>query len=65
MNQQLLSVKNLRAWYHLENPVLSDFSIDLNTHEVVGLIGLNELGKRPFLKSFLVCWIAFRPMVFG
>ncbi len=50
MNQQLLSVKNLRAWYHLENPVLSDFSIDLNTHEVVGLIGLNGAGKTTFLK---------------
>lgn len=50
MNQKLLTIKNLRAWYHPGKNVLSDLSIDLNAHEVVGLIGLNGAGKTTFLK---------------
>lgn len=47
---RLLSIKNLRAWYCPKKPVLSDFSIDLSAHEIVGLIGLNGAGKTTFLK---------------
>ncbi len=50
MDTPLLSVKNLHAWYKKGNHVLSDFSIELGNHEVVGLIGLNGAGKTTFLK---------------
>lgn len=47
----LLSLKNLCVWYTPGIPVLSDFSIELGTNEVVGLIGLNGAGKTTFLKT--------------
>lgn len=51
MDRTLLNIKNLSAWYTSERKVLSDFSIELNEHEVVGLIGLNGAGKTTFLKT--------------
>ncbi len=51
MGRTLLSIKNLSAWYTGSRKVLSDFSIELNEHEVVGLIGLNGAGKTTFLKT--------------
>ena len=50
MGKVLLTVKNLSAWYSNEKMVLSDFSLELAEHEVVGLIGLNGAGKTTFLK---------------
>lgn len=50
MENALLTVKNLRAWYSEEKMVLSDFSFELAEHEVAGLIGLNGAGKTTFLK---------------
>lgn len=50
MDDSLLTVKNLSAWYDGERKVLSDFSMELLEHEVVGLIGLNGAGKTTFLK---------------
>ena len=41
----LLSLNKLSVWYTANHPVLSDFSLDLGTNEVVGLIGLNGAGK--------------------
>ena len=41
----LLSLNNLSVWYTANHPVLSDFSLDLGTNEVVGLIGLNGWGQ--------------------
>lgn len=51
MSKPLLGIKNLRVWYNRENMVLKDFSLELNEHEVVGLIGLNGAGKTTFLKA--------------
>lgn len=51
MAGSLLTVKNLNAWYTGKRKVLSDFSIELNEHEVVGLIGLNGAGKTTFIKT--------------
>lgn len=48
---ELLSLKNLCAWYTPDKPVLSKFSLDLGTNEVVGLIGLNGVGKTTFIKT--------------
>ncbi len=48
---ELLSLNNLSVWYAADHPVLSDFSIDLGTNEVVGLIGLNGAGKTTFIKT--------------
>ena len=48
---KLLVLKNLCVWYTPEKPVLSDFSIDLEENEVVGLIGLNGAGKTTFIKA--------------
>lgn len=51
MNGKLLTIENLKAWYSRENAVLSDLSIELVEHEVVGLIGLNGAGKTTFIKT--------------
>ena len=51
MEKTFLTVRNLSAWYNRENMVLSDFSIELQEHEVVGLIGLNGAGKTTFIKT--------------
>lgn len=50
-SSELLSLNNLSAWYAADHPVLSDFSLDLGTNEVVGLIGLNGAGKTTFIKT--------------
>ncbi len=50
-NPTLLSLRNLSVWYRAGYPVLSDFSLDLGTNEIVGLIGLNGAGKTTFLKT--------------
>ena len=50
MERPLLTIKNLSAWYNSKKMVLSDFSLELAEHEVVGLIGLNGAGKTTFLK---------------
>lgn len=47
----LLSLNKLSVWYTADHPVLSDFSLDLGTNEVVGLIGLNGAGKTTFIKT--------------
>ena len=48
---ELLTLKNLSVWYAADYPVLSNFSVDLGTNEVVGLIGLNGAGKTTFIKT--------------
>lgn len=50
MNEPLLEIKNLSAWYDSDRKVLSNFSLQLGQHEVVGLIGLNGAGKTTFLQ---------------
>lgn len=50
MGSALLEIQSLNAWYCREKRVLSDFSLKLSEHEVVGLIGLNGAGKTTFLK---------------
>ncbi len=47
----LLFLKNLNVWYDSGHPVLSDFSLELGTNEVIGLIGLNGAGKTTFIKT--------------
>ena len=47
----LLSLNNLNVWYAADHPVLSDFSLNLGSNEVVGLIGLNGAGKTTFIKT--------------
>lgn len=51
MDDPLFTVKNLCVWYQPGKPVLSDFSLYLIKHEVVGIIGLNGAGKTTFLKT--------------
>ena len=51
MSGNILELQNLRAWYSEGQNVLSDFSLQLRPHEVVGLIGLNGAGKTTFLKT--------------
>lgn len=50
-SEELLSLKNLHVWYTPDKHILSDFSLYLGTHEVVGLIGLNGVGKTTFIKT--------------
>lgn len=50
-NSNLLMLQNISVWYSKDKPVLSDFSIELGTNEVVGLIGLNGAGKTTFIKT--------------
>lgn len=49
LHSKLLSIHNLRAWYHPTKYVLSNLSLEINTNEVIGLIGLNGAGKTTFL----------------
>ena len=49
--EKLLQIEQLSAWYSKEKRILTDFSIELGDHEVVGLIGLNGAGKTTFMKS--------------
>jgi len=51
MGENILELQNLSAWYSEGKNVLSDFSLQLRPHEVVGLIGLNGAGKTTFLKT--------------
>ncbi len=51
MNGNILELQNLSAWYSEGKDVLSGFSLQLRSHEVVGLIGLNGAGKTTFLKT--------------
>ena len=52
MSQEiLLELRNLSAWYAKEKKILSDFNIELGSHEVVGLIGLNGAGKTTFMRT--------------
>lgn len=48
---KLLVLNNLSVWYSQDKSVLSNFSIELGTNEVVGLIGLNGAGKTTFIKT--------------
>ena len=48
---KLLSLSNLSVWYTVNHPVLSGFSLDLGTNEVVGLIGLNGAGKTTLIRE--------------
>ncbi len=50
MGTAVMAVKNLNAWYGSEKRILSDFSLELEEHEIVGLIGLNGAGKTTFFK---------------
>lgn len=50
-NGELLTLKNLNVWYTRGKPVLENFSLELGTNEVVGLIGLNGAGKTTFIKT--------------
>lgn len=49
MGNPLLCIQNLSAWYNSGRNVLGGFSMELQEHEVVGLIGLNGAGKTTFL----------------
>ena len=51
MSNSLLTIQNLSAWYSEERKVLSNVSLELAEHEVVGLIGLNGAGKTTFIKT--------------
>lgn len=50
METAFMTVKNLNAWYDREKMILSDFSLELNEHEAVGLIGMNGAGKTTLFK---------------
>ena len=46
-----MEINNLTVGYSKNRPILSEFDICLNSHEVVGLIGLNGAGKTTFVKT--------------
>lgn len=48
---RLMVLNDLSVWYSPEKHILSDLSIELNTNEIVGLIGLNGAGKTTFIKT--------------
>ena len=48
MSGNILEIQYFLAWYSEVKNVLSGFSLQLRSHEVVGLIGLNGAGKITF-----------------
>ncbi|MDQ0254223.1 ABC-2 type transport system ATP-binding protein [Evansella vedderi] len=50
---KLLTINNLTGGYQRSRPVLHDVSFSVNTHEIVGLIGLNGAGKSTTIKHIL------------
>lgn len=51
MNNSLLTLHNLSAWYSEDRKVLSNVTLELAEHEIVGLIGLNGAGKTTLIKT--------------
>lgn len=51
MEEALLEIHRLDAWYNRGQMVLSGLSLKLKEHEAVGLIGLNGAGKTTFIKA--------------
>lgn len=50
MGTSLFNIQNLNAWYQPKRIVLSNLSLELYEHEIVGMIGLNGAGKTTLLK---------------
>lgn len=50
-SRTLLSIDHLNVWYTADHPVLSDFSLELKSNEIIGLIGMNGAGKTTFIKT--------------
>lgn len=50
MRTPIFSITNMNAWYSNKKMILSDFSLELSDHEVIGLLGLNGAGKTTLLK---------------
>ena len=54
MNKQFsfykLKVENLSVWYHGE-PALKNLSLEIKTHEILGIIGPSNGGKTSFLRT--------------
>lgn len=59
-SSKLLALKDLCVWYTPDKPVLSNFSVELEANEVVGLIGLNGAGKTTFIKTLAGLVNSFR-----
>lgn len=49
--EKLFTLKNLNVWYTKGRLVLNQFSMELGTNEVVGLIGLNGAGKTTLIRT--------------
>lgn len=43
--EKLMEIRSLKAWYTADKPVLKGLDLELDSHSVVGLIGLNGAGK--------------------
>lgn len=53
MTNSILEVSNLTGGYQANKPVLHDLSLNVNSNEIVGLIGLNGAGKSTTIKHIL------------
>jgi ABC-2 type transport system ATP-binding protein len=49
----MLSIQQLTGGYSRQKPVIHDISLEVNTAEIVGLIGVNGAGKSTTIKHIL------------
>lgn len=60
MPEPLLHIDSLTAWYQERNPVLTNVTLSIDEHSVVGLLGTNGAGKTTLINTLVGIHERFR-----